>query len=176
MALVSPTDLVFEGGSSDFYLHNDGEWRYRGSDGGQRKAHIVDCSHCGKRVAKRRKPVTGPNAGLLFCGSKCKNDAMWERRGGRRPYKNGGGYMMLYAPDHPKSQRNGYIAVHRLVMEEKIGRLLGPLETVHHINGVRDDNRPENLELWTRAHPPGIRSADLHCPGCRCGEESDGVR
>jgi hypothetical protein len=49
---------------------------------------------------------------------------------------------------------------HRVVMEQILGRPLLPHENVHHINGVRNDNRPENLELWSSSQPPGQRVAD----------------
>lgn len=57
---------------------------------------------------------------------------------------------------------------HRHVMEQMLGRPLRLGENVHHRNGVRTDNRPQNLELWTRVQPPGVRYDDHHCPRCRC--------
>ena len=57
------------------------------------------------------------------------------------------GYWYVLKKDHPFSGKQGYIAEHRLVIESKIGRYLTSKEAIHHINGVRDDNRIENLEL-----------------------------
>lgn len=70
----------------------------------------------------------------------------WSWRGGHR--RTGLGYMSIYAPEHPRANAN-YVLEHILVAEQKLGRPLRSGEVVHHLNGVRDDNRPENLEVLT---------------------------
>ncbi len=62
---------------------------------------------------------------------------------------------------HPRLNRKGHILEHIAVMEVKLGRRLRKGENVHHRNGVKTDNRPENLELWVTKQPLGQRPADL---------------
>ncbi len=75
--------------------------------------------------------------------------------------RHAAGYIYVRMPDHPMRNSNGYVAEHRLVMSETLGRPLTRGETVHHKNGVKDDNRPENLELWSTSHPASQRVEDL---------------
>jgi hypothetical protein len=64
---------------------------------------------------------------------------------------NDQGYIKVRMPFHPDTNSEGYVLQHRLVMETKIGRRLLRSEQVHHINGIKTDNRPENLQLMSQA-------------------------
>jgi len=69
-----------------------------------------------------------------------------------------GGYVKVYVGfDYPGATKTGHIMQHRKVMQDMIGRALIGAENVHHINGVKHDNRPENLELWSSSQPSGQR-------------------
>jgi hypothetical protein len=69
------------------------------------------------------------------------------------------GYVEIYMPEHPASSR-GYVFEHIVALEKKIGRYLYKHEQVHHINGIKDDNRPENIEAMTRSE-----HASMHMKG-----------
>lgn len=74
---------------------------------------------------------------------------------GKSRFITGGGYVATY---HPITKKQ--IMEHRLIMENHIGRPLRPEESVHHLNGNKQDNRIENLELWSSSQPPGQRIED----------------
>lgn len=71
----------------------------------------------------------------------------------KRPYKrfesikDYDGYVLILDWNHPQCSNNGYVFEHRLIMEKYLGRYLTQKERVHHINGIKTDNRIENLQL-----------------------------
>lgn len=77
-----------------------------------------------------------------------------------REWVSKAGYVMVYDPQHPLANSSGNVFKHRAVMARHIGRMLLPAESVHHINGNRQDNRLENLELWSKSQPAGQRVED----------------
>jgi len=72
------------------------------------------------------------------------------------------GYVYILMPSHPNAMKSGYVLEHRLVMGRKLGRYLNKYEAVHHINGIRDDNRPENLKIVAL----GNHNGETTCPYC----------
>ena len=132
------------------------------------------CKHCGAEYH-------GLDSRQQFCSRRCAQlGGHWRRgetshnwKGGRTRTSVTNGYVRVRAPDHPRAKKTyPYVLEHILVMEKTLGRYLFPNERVHHRNGRRDDNRPENLELWKMKDPPGVRSADYHCAGCNCDGRS----
>lgn len=76
-------------------------------------------------------------------------------KGPRHPLWKGGmkitnGYVYMYMPCHPFCKKEGYIKRSRLVIEHFIDRYLTKEEVVHHINEIRNDDRIENLKLFTK--------------------------
>lgn len=144
-------------------INNQRHCSHRCANAHKWSRRIVQCEVCGTAVVK---PAS--QAGR-FCSRKC---AAVGRNGfelsaytldGQPLYRvrRSDGYVSVtVGEDHESSWASGKIPEHRLAMEQHLGRSLRPGENVHHINGVRDDNRIENLELWTKSQPSGQRVED----------------
>lgn len=94
---------------------------------------------------KSNKPVW--NKGLHPKYMQRENHYNW--KGGRS--HSGGGYIYIRSKNHPYADNRGYVFEHRLVMEKHLGRYLDQKEAIHHKNGIRTDNRIENLQLMKNA-------------------------
>lgn len=110
------------------------------------------CQQCGK-VFKAR-PVHIRNGRAKFCSKSCASKS---RTGSRSPVWKGGeyhdtfGYVYVIDRMHPRANKQGYVKRAHLIAEREIGRALLQGETVHHINRIKDDDRPENLKVMTNS-------------------------
>lgn len=112
---------------------------------------LQTCKRCGSEF----EPLGWKSYLQKYCGKRC---AMLARNENAKGHLDKHGYMVL-----PKGGRDApQVYEHTRMMEQKIGRRLRKGETVHHINGIRHDNRLENLELWATRHGKGQRLSDLY--------------
>lgn len=105
------------------------------------------CKNCGKEFETYKSPS---RATPKFCSLKCIGEA---QKGENNPAYNGGkyisnGYYILFMPNHPYRDSKNMVLEHRFIMECKIGRYLKKEEVVHHIDGNKLNNLPENLQLF----------------------------
>ncbi len=121
-----------------------------------------DCGNTAIRLgfAMRRGFVKSCGCYNSECRSRRRGKLSPQWRGGKT--RNVGGYVLLSKRGHPKAGRDGYVFEHVFVMEKHLGRYICENELVHHKNGVKDDNRIENLEVMlVTSHCRGQSIADL---------------
>ena len=133
--------------------------------GNKDKLPVYKCRQCGKDIPRRHSvDKKGRSRGWYtttdFCSNQCVGMAAHLKQLGkaRGRFTDKSGYILL---TNRKGDGGYQQPEHRFVMEQVLGRKLLSHETVHHKNGVRNDNRPENLELWSGRHGRGQRVADL---------------
>lgn len=135
--------------------------KYNDPLGGPGSGRVIEHESC-TIITQDNRQCLKPHAAQGMCQMhyrrvKLYGDPFARERGHKQKPKP---YKMIAAVGHPNSDSKGWIAEHRLVMSEYLGRPLLPNENVHHKNGDRFDNRIENLELWNTSQPSGQRIED----------------
>jgi hypothetical protein len=154
------------------YSKDEFGWWWYIAGGTKCRCKVKKCEQCNKYYIIAPQHFKTSRFCTRHCSSKSQPKQGEKSRrwnGGRR--KNNSGYVEIWISKEERQKRNRkrqYILEHRLVMEKKLGRKLQENESIHHINGVKDDNRPENLELWVKHSTPGIRTKDvIECICCQ---------
>lgn len=124
----------------------------------QTKGVVRPCRVCGTEM---RRPPSQDH--IMVCSRLCESlgriKRPLDRQYNGKPAKaDNHGYIMLWEPTHPNKSLKGWQYEHRLVAEEKVGRYLRSDEQVDHINGIKNDNRPSNLQVLT-AHQHSSKTA-----------------
>lgn len=132
------------------------------------------CAWCGASVKRWPSQIRELNFCNLGCLGKYRSEhwtgptaAHW--KGGMKQDRD---RVLIYRPEHPAAQQNGYVYRYRLVMEEKLGRLLKGDEIVHHIDGDESNDHPDNLEVMTQSEHARLYDARRPAAGAipdECG-------
>jgi len=123
--------------------------------------HQSICERCNKEFSYKRKSRSNWYH-RRFCDD-CKYIHVRGNHNSRKHFEKryiqNDGYAYIWVDGK-------YVSEHRYVMEQMLARLLKKGENVHHKDGNRANNNPDNLELWLSPQIYGIRASDLICPHC----------
>lgn len=126
------------------------------SPGKRRTGETRACKVCGEPFYVQRNQATdvARNSGT-YCSRKCKGKAEalkpkpWARPDEKLLHP--AGYVLVWRPDHPRAVHRGRVFEHILVAEEKIGRPLTTDDHVHHVDGDKQNNHPDNLMVLSNS-------------------------
>ena len=111
------------------------------------------CNFCGNKFQVKKWRIAQGRG--KYCSPHCRHKGhSLEIAGDKSPNWNGGiyihdGYKLIRIKNHPHANPLGYIREHRVIMEKHLGRYMKPEERIHHLNGNKQDNRIENLQIVT---------------------------